>query len=65
MCLHLPTKYFSCAVIGAVQFDIQTAITISGGEVFFTLLNLQHCLAAMLFVGAVHLQLLSLPVRML
>ena len=57
VCLHLTTKELSFAIVWAVQFDVQTPFGISGGKVLLTLTDLEHCLAAMLSVGVVHLEL--------
>ena len=65
MCLHLFTNYFSKTVIWALQFDIETAFVISDGKVFLAFTSLESDLAAMLLVGAIHLQLFSFPVGLL
>jgi hypothetical protein len=61
MALHLTTKYFSCTAIWTLHSDIQTPLITSGGKVLLVCTDLQHCLAAMLPVGAVNFQLSSLP----
>jgi hypothetical protein len=33
VCLHLTTKHFSCAVIGAVELDISTSLAVVSGDV--------------------------------
>jgi hypothetical protein len=61
MCHHLTTKYFSCTAIRALQSDIQTPLITSDGKVLLVCADRQHCLAAMSFVGAIDLQVSSLP----
>ena len=65
MCLHLSTKHFSLTLVRAVQLDIETAFIVARRDMLITLSHLEHCLAAMLSVRAVHLQLSNLPTLLL
>lgn len=65
VCVHILTEYLDRAVIQALQFDVGTAFTVGGRQVPFTLMDLEGGCAAMLFVGAEHLQLFGLSADLL
>lgn len=62
---RLTTEHLSRAVIRAGHLDIQTAFAIGGGKMISILTDLELCIAAMLFVGAVDLEFSDLPAGLL
>ena len=65
MTSNITTKHFSLAVERTAQLHIETAFVVDGREMVTTLTDLQHRLAAMILVGAVHLQLAYLSALLL
>ena len=65
MASHICTKHFSLTVERTVQLHIGTAFIVSGREMVTTLTDLQHRLAPIFLVGAVHLQLSYLSALLL
>jgi hypothetical protein len=57
MLFHLSTEYSSIAVVRAVQFNVLATFVVSSGDMINIVANLELCLAAILSVGAVDLQL--------